>query len=318
MDTLEADLIVPADKALTRLDKVLAELMPEYSRAKLVEWLKEGSILIDGESREPKSKVVGGERVVMKAELVAHEDNVPEQMDLDIRHEDEYLLVLNKPAGLVVHPAAGHQRGTLLNGLLHHCPGLEVLPRAGIVHRLDKDTTGLMVVAKTLEAHHGLVKILQSRDIERRYYALVQGALVSGASVKTFMGRHPNNRIKMAVTKEGKEAVTHYRLKEKFFGHTLLDVKLETGRTHQIRVHMNHIGHPCVGDPIYGGRSKFPKGCTDELREILTNFSRQALHAYQLGFEHPITHEPVLVELPIPEDFESLLNSLREAEADFL
>lgn len=311
MDSVEAALIIPEEKAQLRLDKALADLLPQYSRAKLVEWLKAGSILVDGERREPKSKVMGGECVILRAQLQAHEENVAQDIPLDIIFEDSHLLVLNKPANLVVHPAAGHQQGTLLNGLLNHCSGLEILPRAGIVHRLDKDTTGLMVVAKTLEAHHGLVKILQAREIERHYVALVQGALVSGGTVETMMGRHPVHRTKMAVTKDGKEAVTHYRLREKFAANTLLDIKLETGRTHQIRVHMNHIGHPCVGDPLYGGRAKFPKGCTQEMRKVISDFNRQALHAYRLSFEHPITGESMSFEAPIPEDFTHLLAALR-------
>lgn len=314
MKTIEHQLTIPESLASQRLDKALAEVLPQYSRAKLVEWLKNGEILINGQVLAPKVKVQGLESVQVKAQLQQEETHRPEPIELDIVFEDEHILVLNKKAGQVVHPAAGHHDGTLLNGLLHHAPILSTLPRAGIVHRLDKDTTGLMVVAKSLEAHHQLVKLLHDREIDRHYFAICNGYMIAGKTIETQFGRHPVNRLKMAVVKEGKPAITHIRVAQRFKAHTLVDVKLQTGRTHQIRVHMSHIKYPLVGDPLYGGRNKLPTGCDEALRETLSNFKRQALHAYQLKFAHPISQAPLSFEAPMPDDMLMLINQLKRSE----
>jgi 23S rRNA pseudouridine1911/1915/1917 synthase len=237
---------------------------------------------------------------------------VPQDIPLDIRYEDDYVLVINKPAGLVVHPAAGNPDGTLQNALLHHEPALINLPRAGIVHRLDKDTTGLMVVAKTELAHKNLVAALQARDVHREYRALVVGELVAGGTVDEAIGRHPTVRTRMAVHPTGKPAVTHYRVEERYRGHTLLAVRLETGRTHQIRVHMAYIRHPVFGDQVYGNRLRLPGGADQELIDVMRGFKRQALHAFRLGFIHPVTEEEVLFEAEIPDDMTELLELLAE------
>ncbi len=298
-----------------RLDKALSVVWSQYSRAKLTQWLKQGAILVDGQAMNPKIKVKGCEQVVLDVDVVEDESLEPQKMDLDIVFEDDDVLVVNKPTHCVVHPAAGNESNTLLNGLIYHCPLLKALPRAGIVHRLDKDTTGLMVVAKSLEAHHKLVDALQRRDVHRKYQALVQGQLVCGKTVHTMMNRHPRNRLKMAVADDGKEAITHFTVKEKFSTYSLLDVKLETGRTHQIRVHMSHIGHPIVGDTLYGAKPKFPKRSSDALKQALEHTKSQLLHAYQLGFAHPITGEYVEFDAPIPESFEQVLAHLRKEDA---
>jgi len=237
---------------------------------------------------------------------------------LDIAYEDDHILVINKPAGLVVHPAAGNYTGTLLNGLLHHVPSNESIPRAGIVHRLDKDTTGLMVVAKSLEAHNALIQQLQARSVHREYQAITQGVMTGGGTVDEPMARHPQARTKMAVVSDnggksgGKDAITHYRVIERFPNHTHIRVKLETGRTHQIRVHMAHIGYSLVGDMVYGGRLKLPKGATAELHDMLRNFKRQALHAGKLGLIHPVSEEYMEWQVPPPEDFNLLLEMLKK------
>jgi len=234
-----------------------------------------------------------------------------QEIDLDIVYEDDDILVLNKPAGIVVHPGAGNHDSTLLNALLNHCPGIDVVPRAGIVHRLDKDTTGLMVVAKTIPAHTHLVAELQEREISREYEAIVNGTLVAGGTVDAAIGRHQTKRTSMAVRHDGKPAVTHYRIIEKFADFTHLRLKLESGRTHQIRVHMSHIRHPLVGDPLYGGRTRLPKGASEELIAMLRGFSRQALHAVQLGLFHPTSGEWMVWQAPLPDDFVALRDSLK-------
>ncbi|HFD87310.1 MAG TPA: 23S rRNA pseudouridine(1911/1915/1917) synthase RluD [Gammaproteobacteria bacterium] len=294
-----------------RLDKALSELFPEYSRGRLQRWLKEGAILVDGQSPRARDKTKGGESIeLVKPEETGEQGFVPEPVPLEVVHEDDALLIINKPAGLVVHPAVGNWSGTLMNGLLHRYPGIGEVPRAGIVHRLDKETSGLMVVAKTLEAHHFLVASLQRRDISREYLALVEGCFVSGGTVDEPIGRHPVDRKKMAVVRNGKPAVTHYRLRQRYLAHTLLDVKLETGRTHQIRVHMAHLRHPIVGDPVYGGRKRIPKGLDEATISVLAGFPRQALHARRLGLEHPVSHELMSWEAPVPEDMQALLDVL--------
>ena len=306
---------VSDQQAGQRLDQVAAELFPDFSRSRLQTWIKNGELTVDGKTRKPREKVIGGEQLAIDAELEAEQSWVAQPIDLDIVYEDEHLLVINKPAGLVVHPAAGNRDSTLLNALLHHCPDLATIPRAGIVHRIDKETTGLLVVAKTLKAHASLVDQLQEKTAFREYEAIVQGVMTGGGMVDEPIGRHPSQRTKQAVTHSGKPAVTHYRLIERFRAHTHIRVQLETGRTHQIRVHMAHIQYPLLGDPTYGGRLRLPKGATSELIEALRQFKRQALHAKKLGVVHPETGEYCEWEVPLPEDFQSMIKVLREDAA---
>lgn len=302
---------VPPEMAGRRLDQALSELFPEYSRSRLKKWVDEGHVQVNGRVLRPKDKLAGGESLTVEVLPERDERHAPEPIPLRIVYEDDQILVIDKPAGLVVHPAAGNWAGTLLNALLHHVPELVNLPRAGIVHRLDKDTTGLMVVAKTLAAHTSLVEQLQERTMGREYEAVVQGEMIGGGKVEEPIGRHPKNRQKMAVVPNGKPAVTHYRVLERFSGFTHVRLKLETGRTHQIRVHMSHIHFPLVGDPLYGGRMKLPKGATPELQEFLSRFKRQALHAKRLQLCHPVGGELLEWEVPLPEDLIELLNVLR-------
>ncbi|WP_019625690.1 23S rRNA pseudouridine(1911/1915/1917) synthase RluD [Thioalkalivibrio sp. ALJT] len=303
---------LPEEAAGQRLDAALARLFPEYSRSQLTQWLKEGALRVDGAHPRPRTPVQGGERVELSppdAPVLAAE---PEPIALDIVYADAAILVINKPAGLVVHPAAGHRDGTLVNGLLHHAPELAQLPRAGVVHRLDKDTTGLMVVARTPEAQTALVRQLQARTVHREYRALVQGRVISGSTIDEPIGRHPVDRKRQAVTAGGKPAVTHYRVAERFPAHTLLNVRLETGRTHQIRVHMAYVRHPIVGDLTYGGRPRPVRGMSEAIRATLAACKRQALHAARLEFEHPVTGAPCSFEAPLPADFAALLTALRD------
>jgi 23S rRNA pseudouridine1911/1915/1917 synthase len=296
-----------------RLDQIAANLFSEYSRGRLQTWIKEGCLLVNSRQLRSKDKLTAGDVLILITELPAPEEGhwQAEPVQLDIVFEDDDILVLNKPAGTVVHPAAGNRSGTLMNGLLHYCPALQNLPRAGIVHRLDKDTTGLMVVAKTLQAHHRLVRQLQKREVSRQYESVVLGVLTAGGTVDEPLGRHPVMRKKRAVIQSGKESVTHYRVISRFRAHTHIQCQLETGRTHQIRVHMTHIRHPLVGDPVYGGRLNIPGGCSPQLAAILREFKRQALHAARLGFIHPITGDEVSWEVPLPEDMLNLLAILK-------
>ncbi|WP_237060512.1 23S rRNA pseudouridine(1911/1915/1917) synthase RluD [Microbulbifer sediminum] len=311
-DQVELELEVPAQMAGLRLDQAAAELIPDYSRARLQAWIKGGQLTVDGRAVRPRDKLFGGERLKLKAELERAGEWRPEKIDLRVIYEDESLLVLDKQPGLVVHPAAGNPDGTLLNGLLHHCPQLEKIPRAGIVHRLDKDTSGLMVVAKTLSAQAGLVEQLKQRTVSRQYDAIAQGKITAGGTVNAPIGRHRQNRLKMAVLSHGgKEAITHYRVQERFRAHTLVRCHLETGRTHQIRVHMAHIRHPLVGDPLYGGRPRVPPEAADALLQELRHFPRQALHAAQLALVHPGSGEDMHWSTPMPADMLHLLELLR-------
>jgi 23S rRNA pseudouridine1911/1915/1917 synthase len=307
--------IVPPEMAQQRLDQVVASLCPQYSRSQLQKWIKSGQVLVDNKPLKPKERLTGGEQIIIHATQEVQTHSEAEAMPLEIVYEDEAIMVLNKPANLVVHPAAGNWSGTLVNGLLHYNPSLEMLPRAGIVHRLDKDTTGLMVVAKTLAAHSSLVEQLQERDVSREYLALVQRPVIAGGTIDANIGRHHIDRLKMAVIEGGKEAITHYRVEERFRHHTLLRVALETGRTHQIRVHLTANQMPIVGDPLYGGRPRVPAGISEELREALRAFPRQALHATRLGLVHPLTEEDMAWEVPLPEDMALLLDLLRAEEA---
>lgn len=307
---------VAAQHAGKRLDQVLAVLFPDYSRSRLQEWIKQGLVMVDGEVRRPRDKLLGGERVELEARLEERVDDRPQELPLDLLYEDRELLVINKPAGMVVHPAAGNPDGTMLNALLHYDSSLAALPRAGIVHRLDKDTSGVLVVARTPAAHKSLIDQLQARTIKREYRAVACGVLTAGGTVEEPIGRHPVHRIRMAVNPAGKPAVTHYRVLERFRAHSYLQVKLETGRTHQIRVHLAHIRYPLVGDPLYGGRLRIPAGASTELQETLRGFQRQALHAMALGLSHPGSGEWMEWEQEIPEDMQVLLKVLREDVAD--
>jgi 23S rRNA pseudouridine1911/1915/1917 synthase len=313
MTIIRHEAIVPLSAAGRRFDQALAEMFPDYSRSRLTAWVKDGSITLDGAPAVPRHLLRGGERVQLEAELETEVASAPEDIALDIVHEDEHLLVMNKPAGLVVHPGAGNPAGTVLNALLHHDPKLAELPRGGIVHRLDKDTSGLMVVAKTLATHTALVSMLSRHEVERQYEAIVTGTLIAGGTVDAPIGRHMNDRLRQAVRDEedGKHAVTHYRLRERFRAHMLIQCNLETGRTHQIRVHMAHIGHPLIGDPLYGGGLKLPKRATPDLTAALRSFRRQALHAERLSFEHPATGQALAFEAARPADMDALISTLR-------
>lgn len=307
-----ARFVVPPDLSDRRLDQAAAALMPEHSRSRLQGWIKDGTLTVNGDARKPRDKVMLDDVIELDAEPEVQVSWEAEDIELDIVYEDEHLLVINKPAGLVVHPAAGHAAGTLVNAVLSYAPEVENLPRAGIVHRLDKDTSGIMVVARSLIAHTSLVDQLQTRTMGREYDAVVVGTLTGGATVDAPIGRHPRERKKMAVVASGKPAVTHYRLVERFAAHTHIRCKLESGRTHQIRVHMAHVKHPLVGDQLYGGRMRLPKGSTEELREVLSGFNRQALHARKLTLEHPETGEILTWEVPLPEDMVHLIEALRK------
>lgn len=303
------ELIIPRHFAGARLDQVLAQLLPDWSRSRLQTWIREKRISVDGRDAIPKQKVWSGEKIEVKPALCSIEtSHAAEAILLDIAYEDDELIVINKPAGLVVHPGSGNWQGTMLNALLHHAAQLAAIPRAGIVHRLDKDTSGLLVVAKTLEAQTSLVRQLQKHSVTRDYLALVLGQVSAGGWVDAPVGRHPVQRTKMAVIANGKEARTHYRVQEKFDESTLLQCSLETGRTHQIRVHMHSIGHPLMGDPVYGGKPK--KSILETMR--LIGFSRQALHAQKLELTHPRSGMRMGWEAPLPEDMSSLLLMLRQ------
>ncbi|MFC0323432.1 23S rRNA pseudouridine(1911/1915/1917) synthase RluD [Gallibacterium melopsittaci] len=295
-----------------RLDQTLAELFPEYSRSRIKTWIEAGLVQVDGKVvTVPKEKVFGTEHIIMQAEIEEDTRFTPQDVPLDIIYEDEHILVINKTKDLVVHPGAGNPDNTVLNGLLYHYPPIAEVPRAGIVHRLDKDTTGLMVVAKTVEAQTKLVRALQKRQITREYEAIASGIMTKGGTVDQPMARHPTKRTHMAVHPMGKPAVTHYRIMERFRNYTRLRLRLETGRTHQIRVHMAHIAHPLLGDQTYGGRPKPPKGASEELLTVLRQFQRQALHAIMLRLEHPITGELMEWYAPLPDDFIALVDALK-------
>ncbi|MGF1739437.1 23S rRNA pseudouridine(1911/1915/1917) synthase RluD [Photobacterium satsumensis] len=296
-----------------RLDQVIAELHPDYSRSRIKEWILNGMVSVDGEvTTKPRLKMMGGEELSIKAEIEDEVRWVAQDIPLDIVHEDEHIIVINKPRGFVVHPGAGTPDGTVLNALLHHCPSLAEVPRAGIVHRLDKDTTGLMVVAKTIQAQTRLVRALQKRRITREYEAIAMGKMTGGGTVEKPIGRHPTKRICMAVSEFGKPAITRFRVAEHFREHTRIILRLETGRTHQIRVHMSYLSHPLIGDAIYGGRPRPPKNASDELVQALRAFDRQALHARMLRLAHPITGELMEWRAPLPIDMVAMISILRK------
>ena len=307
---LEAE--IPESMDGSRLDQALAQLFTQYSRSRLQQWIRAGHVLVDDRLLRAKDKVVVGQKIQLQVQSIAEGEWQAEAIELDVVFSDESLIVINKPAGMVVHPAAGNPSGTLLNALLNYAPELESIPRAGIIHRLDKDTSGVLVVARTLEAHKSLIEQLQARAFEREYIAVVNGVLTAGGTVDAPIGRHTQQRVKMAVVDHGKSAVTHYRVEQRFRGHTAVKVNLETGRTHQIRVHMAYIHHPIVGDPVYGGRFKLPAGCSEELIHELKNFKRQALHARFLGLVHPVTGESIGWRVDLPDDMLRLLSILAE------
>ncbi|MEO0575596.1 MAG: 23S rRNA pseudouridine(1911/1915/1917) synthase RluD [Pseudomonadota bacterium] len=302
---------VPNHLAGYRLDQALAKMFPEHSRSRLTQWLKEGMITVDGGRPKPRARLEGGEQVELEVTLTVNETVVAEPVDLEVAFEDESFVVINKPAGLVVHPGAGNQHGTLQHGLLHRWPALAELPRAGLVHRIDKDTTGLLLVAKTLTAHTQLVRELAERNIHREYLAICHGALTGGGTVDAPIGRHSQDRLRMSVRDDGRTAVTHYRMEERFVAHTMIRVTLETGRTHQIRVHFAHLRHPLVGDQLYGGRHRIPAGNDQPMLDAIRGFRRQALHAARLTFAHPVNGEEVSIAAPVPQDLQTLADVLR-------
>lgn len=295
-----------------RLDQALAQMFPQFSRSRLSAWVKAGQVRVDGLTRKPREAVAGGEQVVLEAEVEPETRVAPEAIPLSIVYEDTALIVLNKPVGLVVHPGAGNPASTLQNALLHHASELATLPRAGIVHRLDRQTSGLLVVARTLEAHTDLTRQLAARSVKREYEAIVCGVLTGGGRVEAPIARHSTDRKRMAVRDGGRSAITHYQVIQRFRAHTQVAAQLETGRTHQIRVHFAHIHHPLVGDPVYGRRLLLPKGANEALRETLSGFRRQALHARRLTLRHPASNEEMSWEAPPPEDYLALRAALAE------
>jgi len=300
-------LIPPAEVAGLRLDQALARLLPQYSRARIQQWIEEERVLVEGRVPRQRDKLRGGERIEIRVSREPAGEWQAQAIPLNVVYEDSDILVIDKPAGLVVHPGAGNPEGTLLNALLHYAPELAPLPRAGIVHRLDKETSGLLVVARTERARLDLIQQLKERSVTREYLALVQGIVIAGGTVDAPIGRHASVRTRMAVSGRGRPAVSHYRVEKKFRAHTLLRVKLESGRTHQIRVHMAHLKHPLVGDPVYSGRLQLPKGASPELVAALRGFKRQALHAARLGLVHPATGNNMAWESPLPQDMRGLL-----------
>jgi 23S rRNA pseudouridine1911/1915/1917 synthase len=316
METLRHDLTIPEESDGKRLDQVLAGLLPDYSRSRLKDWILAGYVLLDEVKPVPRTRVRAGQQVVVTATLIPQVESEPEPMSLVVVYEDDDVLVIDKPAGLVVHPGAGNPAGTLLNGLLHYAPALAALPRSGILHRLDKQTSGLLLITKTLPAHTRLVQDLQERRITREYRAVCEGRLTAGGRIDAPIGRHPVNRTRMAVAEKGRASVTHFRVLTRFPAHTFVALRLETGRTHQIRVHMAHDRHPLVGDQAYGGRLKIPAGASAPAAEVLRRFSRQALHACALTFQHPLTGESVALRSPLPADFVGLLNALDAVNKD--
>lgn len=327
IDPILQEVCVPPALSGKRFDQIAAELFPDYSRARLQQWIKSGELTVEGEPRQPKEKLLQGVRLLLRAQLQPVAEWQAEDIELDIVYEDDDVLVIDKPAGLVVHPAAGHAQGTLLNALLHHLPHLNTVPRAGIVHRLDKDTTGLMVVAKNLTAQAHLVDQLQARTVHREYDAVVAGVIIGGGTVDAPIGRHPRDRQRQAVfdkqrrvdrehahsnTNGIKEAITHYRVVQRFRAHTHIRCQLETGRTHQIRVHMAHIKHPLIGDPVYGGRFKIPPRMPSQIIGYIREFPRQALHARKLELIHPRSGDLMQWQSPVPDDLQELLDYLRD------
>jgi 23S rRNA pseudouridine1911/1915/1917 synthase len=306
---------LPPDFAGRRLDQALAAVLPQYSRTRIQRWIEDGAVLVDGLAVRASSLVVGGESATVEARITEETGIAAEDLPIDIVHQDSAVIVLNKAPGVVVHPGAGNREHTLQNALLAHDPKLKRVPRSGLVHRIDKDTSGLLVVARTLEAHTALVAELGAHDIEREYLALCTGLMTGGGTVDQPIGRHRTNRLKMTVRSDGREAITHYRIEKRYRGHTLARVRLETGRTHQIRVHLAHVGYPIVGDPAYGGRKRLPAGASPLLIAALGSFQRQALHAERLTFTHPKKRTRVSFQAPLPPDLAELLEVLESDAA---
>jgi 23S rRNA pseudouridine1911/1915/1917 synthase len=306
---------IPDSHANERLDQALAKLLPAYSRTQIQEWIEAGQVLIGGKPAKGKIKVRGGEMVSVKVSQKPQPQWEAQAIPLSIVYEDASLIVINKPIGMVVHPGAGNADKTLLNALLHHAPTLQSLPRAGILHRLDKDTSGLLVIAKTAQALRHLSQQLKKRTIAREYQAIVYGCVISGGTIDAPIGRHPIQRKRMAVIETGNPAITHYRVMEKYRAHTRLKIQLETGRTHQIRVHLTHIHHPIVGDATYGGRVQLGKNTTPALATLLRQCKRQALHAFALGFVHPESQEFMRFEIELPDDMKALIAALKDDTA---
>ena len=312
MSKLQLQITIPEELSGKRLDQALAILYPEHSRSRIQSWIKSGDVSVNQSHHKQRDEVNYGDVIEIDTELQSIDSYEAEEIELDIIYEDKDIIIINKPAGLVVHPGAGNPNHTLVNALLHFDNTLQAIPRAGVIHRLDKDTTGIMVVARTLESHTFLVDKLQKREIKREYQTVVCGQLISGGSIENKMGRHPVHRTKMAVTHSGKVATTHYKILKKFQHYTHLHVQLETGRTHQIRVHMSHIKHPIVGDPVYGNNKSFKKGIDPELRDIIGNFKRQALHAFSLELPHPSSTDKMKFTTELPDDINTLINALNK------
>lgn len=311
-EKIQFTVTIPDNLGGTRLDLALAKLLPDYSRTQIQEWIKNNNITVDKKPCKSRYAVMGGEEVTIDAFRKAQPVWQAQAIELNIVYEDDALLIINKPIGMVVHPAAGNPDSTLLNALLHHAPMLKDLPRAGIIHRLDKDTSGLLVIAKTHQALANLTAQMKARTIKRIYQAVVFGLLTGGGKVDEPIGRHPIQRKRMTVTETGKPSVTHYRIIERYRNHTRIRVQLETGRTHQIRVHMAHIRYPLLGDQVYAGRLQLPRGASQPLIDKLRSFKRQALHACELGLIHPVTQKEMSWSVPMPEDLQDLIRVLKE------
>jgi 23S rRNA pseudouridine1911/1915/1917 synthase len=309
------NIIIPERMTGARLDASLAEMLPDYSRSKITIWIKSGDALINQKTFKPKDKVSGSEIVCLTLNQKQSNDWVAEKIPLNIVYEDEDIIVVNKQFGLVTHPGAGNWSGTLANALLYYDPALSTLDRAGIVHRLDKNTSGLMVVARNEKSQKYLVEQLQNHSVDREYSAIVYGHMIAGGTVDEPIGRDPKDRVKQAVLMSGKEATTHYRAIDRFKSHTHVKAILETGRTHQIRVHLSHVGHSLIGDPMYGGRVRFPKKASEELKDALVNFTRQALHSKKLTLTHPISGEIMSWKAPLPDDMLRLLEVLKKFDS---
>jgi 23S rRNA pseudouridine1911/1915/1917 synthase len=312
LDKKTETLIIPDSLRELRLDQALAQILPDYSRSQIQQWIESGGVLVNHLACKAKMKVKGGEVVTIEVTFKSHAPALAQNIPLSILFEDESILIINKPVGMVVHPGAGNADQTLFNALLHYSSQLQFLPRAGILHRLDKNTSGLLVVAKTSTAFKKLSHQLKNRTIKREYQAIVQGSFISGGLINAPIGRHPIHRKRMTVTDTGKPSQTHYRIIEKFRAHTLMRIRLETGRTHQIRVHFSHIHHPVVGDPVYGGRIQLAKGMSAQLITAIREFKRQALHACALGLHHPETDELIEWQIDLPDDMQQLIQILRD------